>query len=56
MAGPARREAAENTLLDQTLFLVDETRYAEFMARLDAPVAPSEALRRVLSARSPWER
>ena len=50
------REAAENTLLDQRLFLLDEDRYAEFVACLDAPVEPTEALRQVLSAPSPWER
>jgi uncharacterized protein (DUF1778 family) len=56
MAGPARREAAENALLDQRLFLLDETRYAEFVTRLDAPVERSEAFKKVLSAPSPWER
>jgi uncharacterized protein (DUF1778 family) len=50
------REAAENTLLDQRLFLLDESRYAEFVACLDAPVEPTEALKKVLSATSPWER
>ena len=50
------REAAENTLLDQRLFLLDEARYAEFVACLDAPVEPTEALKKVLSAPSPWER
>ena len=50
------REAAENTLLDQRLFLLDDSRYAEFVACLDAPVEPTEALKKVLSAPSPWER
>lgn len=50
------REAAENTLLDQRLFLLDDSHYAEFVACLDAPVEPTEALKKVLSAPSPWER
>jgi len=50
------REAAENVLLDQRLFLLDEARYAEFVARLDAPVEPTDALRKVLKTSLPWER
>ena len=50
------REAAENTLLDQRLFLLDEARYAEFVTCLDAPVEPAAALKNLLSAPSPWER
>ena len=50
------REAAENVLLDQRLFLADEPQYAEFVACLDAPVEPTEALKKVLSTPSPWER
>ena len=50
------REAAENTLLDQRLFLLDEARYADFVACLEAPLEPTEALKRVLSAPPPWER
>ena len=50
------REAAENALLDQRLFLLDDALYADFLARLDAPAAPSEGLRKILSTQSPWER
>jgi uncharacterized protein (DUF1778 family) len=50
------REAAENTLLDQRLFIVDEARYAAFVACLDTPVEPREALKKVLTTPSPWER
>ena len=50
------REAAENTLLDQRLFLLDEARYTEFVTCLDAPVEPTAALKKVLSVPSPWER
>jgi len=50
------REAAENILLDQRLFLLGDSRYAEFVACLDAPVEPTEALKKVLTTPSPWER
>jgi uncharacterized protein (DUF1778 family) len=50
------REAADNTLLDQRLFLLDDARYADFIACLDAPVEPAEVLRKVLTTPSPWER
>lgn len=50
------REAAENALLDQRLFLLDDSRFDEFVACLDAPVESTEALKKVLTAPSPWER
>lgn len=49
------RAAAVDTLLDERLFLLDESHYAAFVACLDAPVEPTEALRKVLSAPSPWK-
>ncbi len=52
----AAREAAENTLLDQRLFLLDQPAFAAFVSCLDDPVGPSEALRKMLATRSPWER
>jgi uncharacterized protein (DUF1778 family) len=50
------REAAENALLDQRLFQLDDEQYAAFVACLDAPVEPTEALRKILTTPSPWER
>lgn len=50
------REAAENTLLDQRLFLLDDSRYEQFVACLDEPVKPSDALKKLLSTPAPWER
>ena len=52
----AARDAAENVLLDQRLFLLNEPRYEAFVACLDAPVESTEALRKLLAAPSPWER
>ena len=50
------REAAENALLDQRLFLLDEADHAAFLERLDAPVEADEALKKLLAAPAPWER
>jgi uncharacterized protein (DUF1778 family) len=46
---------AEDSLLDQTLFKVDPASYAEFVARLEAPPAPNDRLRRTLTTVAPWE-
>jgi len=44
---------AENVLLDQRLFLLQEKDFAAFEAALKTPVA--EAMKKILSAKSPWE-
>ncbi len=46
---------AEDVLLDQTYFALDAEKMAAFQAMLDNPPAPSDRLRRVLNAPSPWE-
>ncbi len=50
------REAAENALLDQRLFLLDDDALEEFVRRLDTPAEPSDQLRRLMSTPAPWER
>lgn len=50
------RQVAEETLLDQRLFLLDEADYSRFKASLDAPVEPSDELKALLSKPAPWER
>jgi len=50
------RNAAENTLLDQRLFLLDDAPYADFTVCLNEPVEPTEALKMILSTPSPWKR
>ena len=50
------RAAAEVALLDERLFLLDGADYEAFVARLDQPVEPTEALRQLLASSSPWER
>ncbi|ATQ70177.1 MULTISPECIES: DUF1778 domain-containing protein [Methylosinus] len=50
------RRAAHDVLLDQTLFKVSPQVYGEFIARLDAPPAPNERLRRTMATPAAWEK
>ena len=52
----AARHAAEDALLDRTIFAVSEKAYAEFLARLDAPPQPNARLRCSLQTLAPWEK
>ena len=49
------RKAAQDALLDQTLFKVGPKVYEQFVARLDAPPAPNKKLRRMMTAKAPWD-
>jgi len=51
----ASRRAAEEALIDRTLFAVGSQAHAEFLARLDAPPAPNARLVRALSTGAPWD-
>jgi uncharacterized protein (DUF1778 family) len=51
----ATRRAAEEILLDRTVFTVSPEAYAEFLARLEAPPQPNERLRKTLQTPAPWE-
>jgi uncharacterized protein (DUF1778 family) len=51
----AARQAAEDALLNRTVFTVSPKAYAEFLARLDAPPRPNERLRRTMRAAAPWD-
>ena len=52
----AARHAAEDALMDRTVFAVSSKAYAEFLARLDAPPRPNARLRRSLQTIPPWEK
>ena len=52
----AARHAAEDALVDRTVFAVSPKAYAEFLARLDAPPQPNPRLRRSLETSAPWEK
>jgi uncharacterized protein (DUF1778 family) len=51
----ATRRAAEEAILDRTVFAVSPEAYAEFLARLDASPQPNERLRKALQPPAPWE-
>ena len=51
----AVRRAAEDALLDRTVFAVSPEAYAEFLTRLDAPPKPNARLKRALQTTPPWE-
>jgi len=55
MLEAACREA-ENVLLDQRLFLVDDETYNTFATLIDAPVKDNPALRKLLHDKAPWEK
>lgn len=51
----AARLAAEEALLDRTVFTVNTEAYATFLARLDETPKPNERLRRTMQAAPPWK-
>ena len=46
--------AAENTLLDHTLFMVGSKAYRQFLVLLDAPPKPNRRLLKTMRTRAPW--
>ena len=46
---------AENVLLDQRLFYLEDDEFNSFEAALNAPLPDHEKLRSLLAAASPWE-
>jgi uncharacterized protein (DUF1778 family) len=51
----AARHAAEEALLDRTVFAVSPEAYTTFLARLDEPPKPNDRLRRTIQMTPPWE-
>jgi len=54
MLEAACREA-EDVLLDQVFFTVDEGTFAQFQTLLDQPLPATDKLRRLLKTKAPWE-
>lgn len=52
----ATRRAAEEAILDRTLFVLNPEAYDKFVARLDEPPRESERLRRLLQTPAPWDK
>jgi uncharacterized protein (DUF1778 family) len=50
----AARRAAEEELLDRTIFVVSPDIYSKFLALLDAPPQLNERLRRTMQTPPPW--
>ena len=55
MLDSARREA-EETLLDQRIFFLDDRAHEKFLALLDNPPEPSKELRALMKRRPSWMR
>lgn len=51
----AARRAAEEALLDRTVFVFDSKAYSEFLQLLDAPPRPNARLRRSMHTLAPWD-
>ena len=49
------RRQAEETILDQRAFFLDDDAHARFLALLDKPAPPSAKARARLNRKAPWE-
>jgi len=52
----AARRAAEEELLERTIFVISPAIYSKFLAMLDAPPQPNDRLRRTMQTRPPWSK
>lgn len=52
----AASRAATAVLLDQRVFMVDESAFKRFVATLDKPTTDPARLRRLLATKAPWDR
>ena len=48
-------DKAQAVLLDQVFFGLDETKFRQFTAMLDAPAQPNSGLERLLAVQAPWK-
>ncbi len=48
-------DKAQSVLLDQVFFSLDDARFREFTAMLDAPVQPNPGLERLLAVKARWK-
>jgi uncharacterized protein (DUF1778 family)/GNAT superfamily N-acetyltransferase len=49
-------EKAQNVLIDQTSFVLDQRRFKRFLDLLDQPIEKNKALAKLLASRSPWDK
>lgn len=55
MLDSARREA-EEAILDQRVFFLDDKAHEAFIAMLDAPPKPNAALKKLMARKPAWQR
>lgn len=48
-------DKAQSVLLDQVFFNLDEDRFRQFTALIDAPPAPNPGLDRLMAVKAPWQ-
>jgi len=48
-------DAAENTLLNQRFFLLDDDQWKKFQEALDQPAKVNPGLQKLLKEKAPWE-
>ena len=51
----ATRRQAEDVLLDQRFFALDERRYRAFANILNEPPMPNDELKKLMSRKAPWQ-
>lgn len=49
-------QKAEEILVDQAVFVLDQRRFKRFLELLDQPVAQNKGLAKLLASRSPWDK
>ncbi len=49
-------ERAQAVLLDQVFFKLDDERFRQFTALLDAPPGPNEGLEKLMAVKAPWQK
>ena len=47
-------DKAQSVVLDQVFFGLDEYKFKQFTAMLDAPPAPNPGLERLMAVKAPW--
>ena len=47
-------DKAQSVVLDQVFFGLDENKFKQFTAILDAPPAPDPGLERLMAVKAPW--
>ncbi len=52
----AASRAATAVLLDQRIFMLDESTFKRFVAALEKPTTTPARLRRLLATKAPWDR